>query len=243
MRVMLTIFATRPERSPTTGLCRYRDIGHTFLKMPDTAAFSNIFKREPERFGGRRCSLSDSESADLATRCRIGSHPSPANQSPTAVPRSRNVHANLFQRVVPGRNRLFVVRHGTQEQQHRCRSEQALRASPGGNGRNDLSPGEIRCGIPGFDGRRDLAEQGHYADRKGNPKRSRRHAPSLKLNSPASAIPCFGNTSGVCGIAASQVDRLGADGPGAVPGRKQPVSGTLGSPVQAQQFQQFLGQH
>jgi hypothetical protein len=52
----------------------------------------------------------------------------------------------------------------------------------------------------------------------------------------------FLNTSGVCGIAASQVNRIGANGSGAIPRRKQPLSGALRSPIQAQQFQQFFGQ-
>ncbi len=53
---------------------------------------------------------------------------------------------------------------------------------------------------------------------------------------------CLRDPGGACGVAARQLDRLGADGPAAVPRRKQPVSGALDSPISAQQFQQLLGQ-
>ena len=52
----------------------------------------------------------------------------------------------------------------------------------------------------------------------------------------------FGNTGCQGGVATSQVDCLRADSPGAVERGKQPVSGPLGSPIPAQQFQQFGGQ-
>src|SRR5258706_203978 len=49
----------------------------------------------------------------------------------------------------------------------------------------------------------------------------------------------FPNARRLCRTSASQVDSLGTDGPSAVCYRKQPVSGPLGSPIQAQKLQQL----